>query len=177
MNENEKKENIPKKINIEENEVDKLFREENKKLLKEGKMLIRTGAKFIGYDGSTPFVEIDQDFQQMPLERTKLEIPRENLTRMFPLAYLAGKLSAIQQGTKIGIISILLIILVLGNIILTFWRTGVNSSEIKEVSNTITTLADKVNNISVNQYNQETLLKLIAIKENIVFNETMISGG
>jgi len=165
----------PEKKPIEKSDVDLAFEELNKKLIKEGKMLIRTGSKFAGYEGSTPFIELDQDFQQMPLDRTTLTIPRENITRMFPLAYLAGKLSALQQGTKIGIAMILLFIFVIANLGLTYWNKSTTSEDIKSLMGTI---SNTTGEIRTELANQGALLQLIAVKENITLaNQTIPTVG
>lgn len=95
----------------------KLFPRRNEieavKILEKGKtdkILVKTGTDFLGYQGSTPFVEFDENWSQMPLDRTEMTIPREHLMRMMPLAYLAGKLSNLNQAQKTSIFIILMFV-------------------------------------------------------------------
>lgn len=167
-------EKAAEKVPIRKTEIDEAFEKENKKLLKEGKMLIRTSSKYAGYEGSTPFVEVDQDWQQMPLDRTTLSIPRENLTRMFPLAYLAGKLSAFEQGNKVGIIMILLFLLVIANLGLTFYMSNSGSATVNSFSTNVTSRINEVDNkIS----NQGVLLGVMAERFNITGNYSIPTVG
>lgn len=160
----------PTKVPIVETDVDKAFNHENKKLAKEGKMLVRTNAKYAGYQGSTPFIEVDMDWQQMPLDRTTMNIPRENLTRMFPLAYLAGKLSSLDNGSKIGIAMIMLFILVISSLGLTFYTGSVTDNKIKEQgaadAQKFTDMDKKLSDIS-------TVQMLIAVKSGVNISEIM----
>lgn len=162
---------------IEKTEVDNEFDKKNKDLLKQRKMLIRTNQKYIGYHGSTPFIEVDENWQQLPLERTVLTIPRENLTRMFPLAYLAGKLSAYAQGTKIGAVMILLFILVIANLGLTYFKTDVNSAQIKDVSVSLNSTNGEISNVRTDLSNQNSLLTVIAEKLNVTGNHSVPTVG
>jgi hypothetical protein len=173
MNGDKKTESLVK-IPIEKTEVDRAFEKENKQLLKEGKMMIRTSSKYAGYEGSTPFVEVDQDWQQMPLDRTTLSIPRENLTRMFPLAYLAGKLSSFEQGSKVGIVMIILFILVIANLGLTYFKTDVNSAQINALS---VNTSSQINEVKDKVSNQNFLLTIIAEKLDITGNYSVPTVG
>lgn len=141
------------------------------------KIFIKTEADFVGYQGSTPFVEFDENWNQMPLTRTKLTIPREHITRMFPLAYLAGKLSAYEQGTKIGIVMILVLILLIASLGLTYFKTDVNSAQIKDVGNSINSTNGGVNELKTAVANQNNLLNIIAQRLNITGNYSVPTVG
>lgn len=158
------------KVPIEKTAVDIAFESENKKLLKEGKMLVRTNSKFAGYTGSTPFIEVDMDWQQMPLDRTTLSIPRENLTRMFPLAYLAGKLSTLDQGSKTSLLMIVLFILVIGLFVFIFWTGSSTKDQLKTMGAStdqrFTDTNKKIDDIS-------TIQMMIAVKSGINISEIM----
>jgi hypothetical protein len=170
----DKKPETPIKTPIEKSDIDKEFEKENKKLLKQGKMLVRTSSKYAGYEGSTPFVEVDQDWQQMPLDRTTLSIPRENLTRMFPLAYLAGKLSAFEQGSKTGIVMILLFLLLIVNLGLTYFMSSSGSNNVNSLSANI---SSRINGVDDKVSNQNVLLGVIAEKLNITGNYSIPTVG
>jgi hypothetical protein len=62
--------------------------------------------KYIGWDGSIPFVEYDENLVQMPLTRTELKIPREHTTRMTYLAWYSGFIAGAkgEQGLKMLLI-------------------------------------------------------------------------
>jgi preprotein translocase subunit SecG len=142
------------------------------------KIIVSADVTKMQYHGSTPFIQIDENWQQMPLDRTVLTIPREVLTRMFPLAYLAGKLSVMEQATKVGIVMILLFILVIGNLVLTYYKTDTNSAQIKDVSNSLNNSAGGINEIRTTVSNQNNLLNVIAEKLNITGNySTPTVGG
>lgn len=141
------------------------------------KIFIKTEADFVGYQGSTPFVEFDENWNQMPLTRTKLTIPREHLTRMFPLAYLAGKLSAYEQGTKIGIVMILVLILLIASLGLTYFKTDMNSAQIKDVGNSINSTNGGVSELKAEVSNQNNLLNVIAQRLNITGNYSIPTVG
>jgi hypothetical protein len=146
-----------------------------KKLI--NKIFIKTEADFVGYQGSTPFVEFDENWNQMPLTRTKLTIPREHLTRMFPLAYLAGKLSAYEQGTKIGIVMILVLILLIASLGVTYFKTDMNSAQIKDVGNSINSTNGGVSELKASVANQNNLLNVIAQRLNITGNYSVPTVG
>ena len=141
------------------------------------KIFVKTEADFVGYQGSTPFVEFDENWNQMPLTRTKLTIPREHLTRMFPLAYLAGKLSAYEQGNKVGIVMILIIILLIISLGVTYFKTDVNSSQILAAQVSINATNGGIGEVKAEVSNQNSLLSVIAERLNITGNYSIPTVG
>lgn len=61
--------------------------------LKPNEIMIKTEADFIGYDGGVPFVEFDENWNQKARDRTVVTIPREHITRMYPLAVQLGRIA------------------------------------------------------------------------------------
>jgi hypothetical protein len=161
------------KEKIEFTEVDKSFDNENKKLMKEGRIIVRTGSKFVGYQGSTPFFEFDENWQQMPLERTKLAIPRETVTRMFPMAYLAGKLSAMDMAHKTSILAVITLIIVLVNLGMPFLAGSSTSGQITN----LTTVTNQIPVMQNDMAQQGQVLTLIANKLNVTTNYTIPTVG
>lgn len=154
-----------KQTRKKENPIEKIFT---------NKIPIKTEAEFLGYRGSTPFVEFDENWQQMSLDRTKLSIPREHLTRMFPLAYLAGKLAAFEEGAKIGFVSILILAMIVVSIGVIYYKTELNYNEIKQGrtddSTNYETLSNEIAAIQVTQ-------GLIAEKLNVETNYSIPTVG
>jgi len=138
------------------------------------KIIVSADVSKMQYQGSTPFIEIDENWQQMPLDRTVLTIAREVLTRMFPLAYLAGKLSVMEQAGKVGLVMILLFLLIIGNLILTYWKTDSNAVAITSVQESST---NNHNDLKNSISNQNLLIQLIAEKFNITSNITVPTVG
>lgn len=145
-----------------------------KKKFYTNKIIVSSNVNMMQYQGSTPFIELDENWQQMPLDRTILTIPRETLTRMFPLAYLAGKLSMMEQGTKVGMVMILLFILVIANLGLTYIKTDSNSAQINSMNSNFTGIQNSMN---AKIDNQMVLDQLIAQKLNITGNSTIATVG
>lgn len=135
---------------------------------------VKVDARNMGYQGSTPFIELDENLQQMPLDRTKLTIPRETLTRMFPLAYLAGKLSNMDKGKGVGLVMILLFILIIANVAITFYGTSTATNKVEVLANGTTNRMDamekKVSDTAV-------LTTLIAEKLNVTSNVSVPTVG
>jgi len=138
------------------------------------KIIVSSDVSMMQYQGSTPFIELDENWQQMPLERTVLEIARETLTRMFPLAYLAGKLSVMDQGTKVGMVMILLFILVIANLGLTYIKTDSNSAQINSMNSNFTNIQNSMN---TKLDNNMAMTQVIAQKLNITGNSTIQTVG
>jgi Na+-transporting methylmalonyl-CoA/oxaloacetate decarboxylase gamma subunit len=138
------------------------------------KIIVSSDVSKMQYQGSTPFIELDENWQQMPLERTILEVAREILTRMFPLAYLAGKLSVMEQGTKVGMVMIVLFILVIANLGLTYIKTDSNSAKIDSMNSNFTNIQ---NNMNAKLDNQGALIQVIGQKMNVTGNSTIITVG
>lgn len=69
---------------------------------------------YVGWNGNIPFIEMDENLCQMPLNRTVLTIPQEHSTRMSYLAYLAGKISALKEQSNLQLLLIIAIIAIVG---------------------------------------------------------------
>jgi len=77
---------------------------------------------FEGYEGSTPFIEIDENLQQMPLTRTQITIPKEHSTRMSYLAYLAGKIAGMKEESMLHWLLIVAICVMIGAAAFMLWN-------------------------------------------------------
>lgn len=144
----------------------KKIREKQGKILT-NRIVVKNEADFMQHQGSTAFIEIDENWQQMSLERTKLTIPREILTRMYPLAYLAGKLSALDEGSKVGLITMLLMIIVIVNIGITFFMNVTTGSNVDLLKNETTA---KFDNLDQKVSDNAIVTDLIAKEMGIIVN-------
>lgn len=115
--------------------------------MKTNKLKVKTEENLLGYTGSTPFAEFDENWMQMPLDRTKVTIPREHLTRMFPLAYLSGKLSVLKAGGKTSILLIIVLMLCFINLALIGWDYFTSSTNRELLFNSTDQLHAKIDNI------------------------------
>ncbi len=139
---------------------------------KTNKIYIRTEADFLGYQGSTPFVEFDENWQQMPLDRTKMTVPREHLMRMMPLAYLAGKLSTLEQKQKISIMMIIILVVSILSLGYTYFNSGSLSKKMDSLAST-TSLTELANKTDQNT----KLLEEISERIGGINNRIPIVGG
>jgi len=102
----------PKRLAFEEvSDKEIIFKESD--LKHDNKKIVRLTEKYIGWHGSTPFVEFDENFVQMPLTRTKLTIPREHTTRMSYLAWWSGFIAGARGQANLKNFLIAIIILVI----------------------------------------------------------------
>ena len=118
--------------------------EGNKISIKEGEINyeipLKLGKDWIGWEGNIPFVEIDENYAQMPLSRTKVQIPKEHSTRMAYLAYLAGKAMAFKQDTRLQLLLIITIVVLIGGIAFMLWQQSNFSSSMAELANKVDSL-------------------------------------
>lgn len=120
------------------------------------KAVVRLDEKHIGWHGSVPFVEFDENFVQMSLTRTELKIPREHTTRMTYLSWWSGFIAGAmgQANLKKFLIFIIIMSFVTAGIV---WFMGSQTQQsIAIVRQNITTMrADVLNSIySIRNMNQ-----------------------
>ena len=95
----------------------------------------------LGWEGTVPFVWLDENFVQMPLSRTNLLIPREQTTKMTYMAWWDGFIAGARGDSGIKILVILTLFAVIG-IGLFNWYTG------NMATNHVTSLEGAINAIS-----------------------------
>lgn len=101
---------------------------------------IKLEKDFVGWEGSVPFIEIDDNFQQMPLNRTKLTIPKEHSTRMSYLAYLAGKIAGMKEETRLQLFLLIAIVVMIGVAGLVWWTTNGLSNDVSDLADQVAAL-------------------------------------
>ena len=129
----------PKRIAMEEIE-EKDIKHDNKKIL-------RLDEKHIGWHGSTPFVEFDENFVQMKLTRTQLVIPREHSTRMAYLSWWSGFIAGARGQVNIRNFLIAIIILVIIGAGLTYFTSNNTTSSIGALAGNFTALRNEIGTI------------------------------
>lgn len=127
---------------------------------KTNKIPILTEENMIGYTGSTPFVMFDENWNQMSLDNEKTIIPREHTTRMFPLAYLAGKLSVLKQSESFRTLLIVILIAAIAGAALGGYNYFTSNSKLNDLGDGIAGVGSGLNNTN-------TLLESIAKGLNI----------
>lgn len=110
---------------------------------------IRLEKDFVGWEGSTPFIEIDENYQQMKLTRTTMEIPKEHATRMSYLAYLAGKIAGMKEENMLQLLLIIAIAAMFIGVGLTWFMN----------------------------HNMQKQVSLLSQKLDLLENKTIIQGG
>lgn len=95
--------------------------------------------KYIGWSGSTPFVEFDENYVQMPLTRTELKIPREHTTRMSYMAWFSGFIAGSRglENLKTFMIIILITCLAVGGLV--YFLSSGTSADINSLRSSVTT--------------------------------------
>lgn len=106
---------------------------------------LNLGKGWVGWEGNIPFVEIDSNNAQMPLERTTVEIPKEHSTRMAYLAYLAGKAMAFKQDFNLQLLLIVAIVILIGGIAFMLWQQSNFSSSIGTLVSKVSSLEQSYN--------------------------------
>lgn len=101
---------------------------------------VKLDGEMIGFEGSTPFIEIDENLQQMPLKRTVLTIPKEHSTRMAYLAYLAGKIAGMREENIMQWLLIAAICAMIGIGVFMWWTTNGVKNQVTELSAKISSL-------------------------------------
>jgi len=128
-----------------------MFKGKKKKRKKEKELTNEKGIilneKYIGWHGSTPFVEFDENFVQMPLTRTELKIPREHTTRMTYLAWWSGFVAGARG--QVNLKTFLIIILIIGLITagLTFYLNSGNQAGFEALNNRTDAINNRISNI------------------------------
>lgn len=97
----------------------------------------------LGWEGTTPFIQLDENFVQMPLTRTELKIPREQTTRMTYMAWWDGFIAGARGEGGIKTLIIITLFAVIG-IGLFNWYTG------SQTSTNILAFNDTINSININ---------------------------
>lgn len=103
--------------------------------------------KRLGWAGSTPFVEFDENFVQMPLTRTELKIPREHTTRMTYLAWFSGFIAGARGLTNLKMWLIIIIILVIVTAGLSYFSMSGSQSGIGFINATLNDINNKVGEV------------------------------
>ena len=111
---------------------------------------IKLEKDWVGWEGNIPFIEFDENLNQMPLKRTIQTIPQEHSTRMSYLAYLAGKISAWKEQSNLQLLLVLAIIIIVGASVYNIWIT----MGIKEDQTKMTETVSKVERITGDLYNR-----------------------
>lgn len=136
---------------------------------KTNKISVLTEENMIGYTGSTPFIMFDENWNQMSLDNEKTIIPREHTTRMFPLAYLAGKLSVLKQSESFKLL--LIIILITSIAAAALGGYSWYNSNVK-----LTDATAKIDNVNTKIDNTNNLLESIVNEYNITETEIVVVG-
>jgi len=105
--------------------------------------------KFMGWHGSKPFVEFDENFVQMPLTRTKLQIPREHTTRMTYLSWWSGFIAGARGQSNLKMFLIVLIILAIIGVGATWFMASETTSNIGYINSSINTLRNDLLNYNL----------------------------
>ena len=100
--------------------------------------------KFMGWHGAKPFVEFDENFVQMPLTRTKLQIPREHTTRMTYLSWWSGFIAGSRGQSNLKLFLIVLIILAIIGLGVTWFKADETTSSIGYINSSLNVLRNEV---------------------------------
>jgi hypothetical protein len=113
------------------------------------KFNIKLDEEHIGWLGTKPFVCFDENWVQMSLTRTKLQIPREHTTRMTYLSWWSGFIAGArgQEGLKTLLIITLILVLILGG--MTYFFHSETRTAIAGLNYTIQNVANHINTITM----------------------------
>lgn len=137
---------------------------------KTNKIALITEENMVGYTGSTPFVMFDENWNQMGLDNEKTIIPREHTTRMFPLAYLAGKLSVLKQSESLRTLLIIILIVAIAGAALGGYSWYSSNEKFKSVNDGMGNMSGKIDNTNI-------LLETIVEGFNLTVKEVEVVGG
>lgn len=112
------------------------------------KMGVVLNEKYIGWHGSTPFVEFDENFVQMPLTRTELKIPREHTTRMTYLAWYSGFIAGARGESGLKMLIILGVLLSVGTLIALLYLNSGTSDGLKALGEQVETMVSQIDIIT-----------------------------
>lgn len=136
---------------------------------KSNKISILTEENMIGYSGSTPFIMFDENWNQMSLDNEKTIIPREHTTRMFPLAYLAGKLSVLKQSESFKLLLIVILIAAIA-------AAGLGGYDLLTSNSKLNDMQVGLGGISTNINNTNNLLQFIVDYYNMTDTKIEVVG-
>ena len=131
------------------------------------KIWVKTEQDFMGIANSRPFVMWDENWNQMPLNRTITKIPREHLTRMYPLAYLAGKVSVMAGKKETSLLLIIILFAALAGAGVSYMQGSGNQKAIETQQGSINSVGSQVSNLSLQVTNDHEVIQAIAIKLNV----------
>jgi hypothetical protein len=148
----------------------KVAKEKSKAVPKDkmtNRLFVKTEQDYMSVGGSTPFVEFDENWNQMPLNRTVTKIPREHLTRMYPLAYLAGKVSVFAGKKETSLLLIIILFAALASAGVSYMQGNANQKSIETQQGSINSVSGQVGNLTSQVSSDHEVIQAIAIKLNV----------
>lgn len=131
------------------------------------KIWMKTEQDFMGIAGSRPFMMFDENWNQMPLDRTVTTIPREHLTRMYPLAYLAGKVSVFNNKQQTSLFMVIILLAALGSCGIAYMMGNNTQQGLESANGRLDELGNQVGNLTSQQSTDHGIIQAIAVKLDI----------